>query len=96
MKKKLLCIALAAVMLFSLVACASGNNDSAKTDDTTKTDDTASGDTIKIGLIGPLTGGYANYGLRAIRKAPLMHTATSWTGAWTSPSAPYSPARWLP
>lgn len=64
MKKKVVAMFLAAVMAFSLVAC--GN----------KTDNGGSGDasgteTIKLGGVGPLTGGYANYGLSVQHGAEL-------------------------
>lgn len=64
MKKKVVAMFLAAVMALSLVAC--GN----------KTDNGGSGDasgteTIKLGGVGPLTGGYANYGLSVQHGAEL-------------------------
>ena len=64
MKKKVVAMFLAAVMALSLVACGS------------KTDNGGSGDasgaeTIKLGGVGPLTGGYANYGLSVQHGAEL-------------------------
>ena len=64
MKKRVFAMLMAAVMAFSLVAC--GN----------KTDNGGSGDasgteTIKLGGVGPLTGGYANYGLSVQHGAEL-------------------------
>ena len=53
--KKAIALLLALVMVLSLVAC--GN----KTDNGGDAADTA--ETIKLGGVGPLTGGYANYGL---------------------------------
>lgn len=56
MKKKVVAMFLAAVMAFSLVACGSKSDNGGSVD--------ASGtETIKLGGVGPLTGGYANYGL---------------------------------
>ena len=56
MKKKVVAMFLAAVMALSLVACGSKSDNGGSGD--------ASGtETIKLGGVGPLTGGYANYGL---------------------------------
>lgn len=82
MKKKVVAMFLAAVMALSLVACGS------------KTDNGGSGDasgteTIKLGGVGPLTGGYANYGLSVQHGAerswpsrrstlPAASTVSSW------------------
>ena len=66
--KKFLALVMAAVMVFAFAACGSSGNGGATATDAPKTDtpttggDTA-GETLKIGAIGPLTGGYANYGL---------------------------------
>lgn len=61
MKKRVFAMLMAAVMAFSLVACGNktdnGGGDAA---------DTA--ETIKLGGVGPLTGGYANY-VRTVRAA---------------------------
>ena len=75
MKKltKLLCLVLCLAMVFSLAACASSNdtadNSTSNDDNTSSTnDDAATGDaangdkTVVLGLIGPMTGDYANYG----------------------------------
>ena len=76
MKKltKLLSLVLCLAMLFSLAACASKDDttadtssdtsDTADTTDTTDTTDTSSDGekTVRLGLIGPMTGDYANYG----------------------------------
>ncbi len=60
MKKKLLALLLALCMVFALAACGtSGGNDSS---DDGGDDSSASGDAIKIGMIGPLTGSNAAYG----------------------------------
>lgn len=70
MKKltKLLSLVLCLAMLFSLAACASKDDTttdtSSDTSDTTDTTDTTSDGekTVRLGLIGPMTGDYANYG----------------------------------
>ena len=70
MKKltKLLCLVLCLAMVFSLAACASSNdtadNSTSNDDNTSSTNgDAANGDkTVVLGLIGPMTGDYANYG----------------------------------
>ena len=74
MKKltKLLCLVLCLAMLFSLAACASeektaSEDTSADTSADTSTDDNADASTdgektLRLGLIGPMTGDYANYG----------------------------------
>ncbi len=67
MKKRVLAMLLACVMAFSLVAC--GSTDSNSSSDTGS--DTASTETIKLGGVGPLTGGYANYGLSVQNGAQL-------------------------
>lgn len=84
--KKLIALLLAAIMVFSLVACSSNSGDSA-TQDTTAAGETttaaeettgeeteapaASGAVLKIGGIGPLTGDYANYGTSTRNGAQL-------------------------
>ena len=70
MKKltKLLSLVLCLAMLFSLAACASKDDTttdtSSDTSDTTDTTDTTSDGekTVRLGLIGPMTGDNANYG----------------------------------
>ena len=70
MKKltKLLSLVLCLAMLFSLAACASKDDTttdtSSDTTDTADTTDTTSDGekTVRLGLIGPMTGDYANYG----------------------------------
>ena len=63
MKKRVFAMLMAAVMAFSLVAC--GN----KTDNGGDAANPA--ETIKLGGVGPLTGGYANYGLSVQHGAEL-------------------------
>ena len=64
MKKRVFAMLMAVVMAFSLMAC--GN----------KADNGSGGaadaaETIKLGVVGPLTGGYANYGLSVQHGAEL-------------------------
>ncbi len=61
MKKKLLALLLALCMVFALAACGSGGDSGAK-NTASGGGDTSSGDTIKIGMIGPKTGSNAAYG----------------------------------
>ena len=64
MKKRVFAMLMAAVMVFSLVACGSKSDNGGSGD--------ASGtETIKLGGVGPLTGGYANYGLSVQHGAEL-------------------------
>ena len=71
MKKKLLCMALAAAMALGLCACGSddGGTTDASTDDGTTS--TATGAAFKIGGTGPLTGDAAIYGTAAKNGAQL-------------------------
>ena len=70
MKKKLLALLTASVMVLSLAAC---GGDSGTTDDTSGTDDTAGtdGSAFKIGVIGPLTGNNAIYGTCVANSAQI-------------------------
>ena len=65
MKKRVFAMFLAFVMAFSLVACGSNSDNSGSGDST------GSAETIKLGAVGPLTGGYANYGLSVQHGAQL-------------------------
>ena len=78
--KKFLALLMAAVMVFSLVACGGNNGttnngttnnggNNSTTDDTTG--DTAAGGTFTIGVIGPLTGGAAIYGTNVLNAAQI-------------------------
>ena len=60
MKKRVFVMLLAMAMVFSLMAC--GSKDKAGGSDS---------DTIRLGGVGPLTGGYANYGLSVQHGAEL-------------------------
>lgn len=75
MKKKLLCMALAAAMALSLCACGSDDGSSADTSTDTGTDSgttsTATGAAFKIGGTGPLTGDAAIYGVAAKNGAQI-------------------------
>ncbi len=62
MKKKVLCLVLACFMLFSLVACGSSKDASGEVE---------SGDTIRIGQIGPQTGEVAVYGQQTLSGVEL-------------------------
>ena len=70
MKKKVLCAVLAAAMVFVLAACGQ-NNANSNANNSNNGGAQASGDTLKLGCIGPLTGGYANYGLSVQNGAKL-------------------------
>ena len=65
MKKKLLSLAMALAMVLSLAACGSGNSSGSGSSGSGSGSQTSSDGTItiKIGGIGPLTGGNATYGL---------------------------------
>ena len=62
MKKKLLALLLALTMAFTLAACGSGGEGGG---------DEASGDSIKVGLIGPVTGNNASFGNAMVEGARL-------------------------
>lgn len=66
MKKKLLSVVLAGVMALSLAACSNTTTQTGSSDSsalaTAPTDDGTLKGTLKIGMIGPLTGGAALYG----------------------------------
>lgn len=62
MKKKVLCLVLACFMIFSLVACGSNKDASGEVE---------SGDTIRIGQIGPQTGEVAVYGQQTLTGVEL-------------------------
>lgn len=66
MKKKFLCMVLAAVMVMTMAACSSTETTTTTNTETSTSSEaasTTSSDTVKLGCTGPLTGGYANYGL---------------------------------
>ena len=59
MKKKVLALVMAAVMVFAMVAC----GETAPADNTPADSGTEAATVLKLGGIGPLTGSYANYGV---------------------------------
>lgn len=64
MKKKFFAMFMAAVMMMTMVACGDSSDNGGSSDN-------GSADTIRIGGIGPLTGGYANYGISVKQGAQL-------------------------
>ena len=73
--KKLVSLALSAVLALSVVACGSSDTAASTTESTSESSDaTASADgAFKIGGIGPITGGAAIYG-QAVMNAAQMAT----------------------
>ena len=72
MKKKLLALAMACVMVMGLTACGgSDNGGSTDSDNSGSTDSTATGAAFKLGGTGPLTGGAAIYGNAAKNGAQI-------------------------
>ena len=70
--KKLVSLALAAVLAVSAVGCGSSSDSSSSTADSAQsTEAAADGATFKIGGIGPITGGAAVYGLAVKNAAEL-------------------------
>ena len=65
--KKVLSLALAAVMAFSMTACG-GKTDAPASDGGSKSEGT---EVFKIGGIGPITGGAAQYGLGVMNGAQI-------------------------
>ena len=72
MKKKFMCMFMAAAMTLSMAACGSKSNDT-NTDANTNTDGTDSAEvqTFKLGSSGPLTGDAAIYGMAVVQGAEL-------------------------
>lgn len=68
MKKRVFAMLMACMMALSLVACGNKANDNGGSGDSA---DGAGTETIKLGVVGPLTGGYANYGLSVQHGAQL-------------------------
>lgn len=72
--KKLVSFGLAAAMVLSMTACGSGQTTettAATAETTVATGETAAGGTLKIGGIGPVTGGAAVYGIAVKNGAEL-------------------------
>ena len=72
MKKKFMCMFMAAAMTLSMAACGSKSDDT-NTDANTNTDGTDSAEvqTFKLGSCGPLTGDAAIYGMAVVQGAEL-------------------------
>ena len=72
MKKKFMCMLMAAAMTLSMAACGSKSDDT-NTDANTNTDGTDSAEvqTFKLGSSGPLTGDAAIYGMAVVQGAEL-------------------------
>ena len=68
MKKRVFAMLMACMMALSLVACGNKTNDNGGSGDSA---DGAGTETIKLGVVGPLNGGYANYGLSVQHGAQL-------------------------
>ena len=83
--KKLVSLALSAVLALSVVACGSSDTAASTTESTSESSDaTASADgAFKIGGIGPITGGAAIYGL----PSGILSGSASARAASTPPSA---------
>lgn len=67
MKKRVFAMLMACVMALSLMACGSKNDSG----DAGNNGGDSGVETIKLGGVGPLTGGYANYGLSVQHGAQL-------------------------
>ena len=72
MKKKLMCMFMAAAMTLSMAACGSKSDDT-NTNNDANTDgtDNAEVQTFKLGSSGPLTGDSAIYGMAVVQGAEL-------------------------
>lgn len=70
MKKKFMCMLMAAAMTLSMAACGSKGDD-ANTDDNAGGTDNAEVQTFKLGSSGPLTGDSAIYGMAVVQGAEL-------------------------
>ena len=70
MKKKFMCMLMAAAMTLSMAACGSKSDDT-NTDANTDGTDSAEVQTFKLGSSGPLTGDAAIYGMAVVQGAEL-------------------------
>ena len=70
MKKKFMCMLMAAAMTLSMAACGSKSDDT-NTDANTDGTDSAEVQTFKLGTSGPLTGDAAIYGMAVVQGAEL-------------------------
>lgn len=71
MKKKLMCMFMAAAMTLSMAACGSQSNGDTNTDGNTDGTETSEVQTFKLGSSGPLTGDNSIYGLAVVQGAEL-------------------------
>ncbi len=72
MKKKFMCMLMAAAMTLSMAACGSqSSDDNSNTDASTDSTDSAEVQTFKLGSSGPLTGDAAIYGMAVVQGAEL-------------------------
>ncbi|MDY4784635.1 ABC transporter substrate-binding protein, partial [Pygmaiobacter massiliensis] len=68
--KKFVCCALAAAMAMSMVACG-GASSSAPAASAAGSSTAATGDTVKVGVLGPLTGAVSVYGINVTNGAKM-------------------------
>lgn len=68
MKKKFMCMFMAAAMVLTMAACGSKNDNA---DDSSNAGDAAETQTFTIGSSGPLTGDAAIYGIAVVQGAEL-------------------------
>ena len=71
MKKKFMCMFMAAAMTLSMAACGSKGDDSSNNDANTDGTDSAEVQTFKLGSCGPQTGDAAIYGMAVVQGAEL-------------------------
>ena len=70
MKKKFMCMFMAAAMTLSMAACGSKSDDT-NTDANTDGTDNAEVQTFKLGTSGPLTGDAAIYGMAVVQESVM-------------------------
>ena len=71
MKKKFMCMFMAAAMTLSMAACGSKGDDSSNNDASTDGTETGEVQTFKLGSCGPQTGDAAIYGMAVVQGAEL-------------------------
>ena len=71
MKKKFMCMLMAAAMTLSMAACGSKGDDSSNNDASTDGTETGEVQTFKLGSCGPQTGDAAIYGMAVVQGAEL-------------------------
>ncbi len=103
--KRMLSLGLAAVMVMSLAACGGSSSETATTaaaaaeteaaaeeaDDSTEAAAASSDETFKLGMIGPLTGGAAQYGLGVRNAAELAIKEVNEAGGINGYQVEYNP-----